>query len=76
MFKKATASIHNRLLVGLISMFSSNIFAAWDDINMRAGVTAISQEVFGLHMLIFWICVVIGLIVFSIMFYSMFAYTK
>ena len=44
MFKKATASIHNRLLVGLISMFSSNIFAAWDDINMREGVTAISQE--------------------------------
>ena len=76
MFKKATTSIHSRLLVGLISVLSSNIFAAWDDINMREGVTAISQEVFGLHMLIFWICVVIGLIVFSIMFYSMFAYTK
>ena len=76
MFKKATRSIHSRLLVGLISVLSSNIFAAWDDINMREGVTAISQEVFGLHMLIFWICVVIGLIVFSIMFYSMFAYTK
>ena len=76
MFKKATKSAHKRLLVGLISLLSSKTYAAWDDMNMTEGVTAISQEVFGLHMLIFWICVVIGLIVFSIMFYSMFAFTK
>mgnify|MGYP001436493865 FL=1 len=76
MFKKATTSAHKRLLVGLISLLSSKTYAAWGDMNMTEGVTAISQEVFGLHMLIFWICVVIGLIVFSIMFYSMFAYTK
>ena len=76
MFKKATKSAHKRLSVGLISLLSSKTYAAWDDMNMTEGVTAISQEVFGLHMLIFWICVVIGLIVFSIMFYSMFAFTK
>ena len=76
MFKKATTSAHKRLLVGLISLLSSKTYAAWGDMNMTEGVTAISQEVFGLHMLIFWICVAIGLIVFSIMFYSMFAFTK
>ena len=76
MFKKATKSAHKRLSVGLISLLSNKTYAAWDDMNMTEGVTAISQEVFGLHMLIFWICVVIGLIVFSIMFYSMFAFTK
>ena len=76
MFKKATTSLNKTLLTGLIALFSSNTFAAWDDLNMTEGVTAISKEVFDLHMLIFWICVVIGLVVFGIMFYSMFAFTK
>ena len=76
MFKKATTSLNKTLLTGLITLFSSKTFAAWGDLNMTEGVTAISKEVFDLHMLIFWICVVIGLIVFGIMFYSMFAFTK
>ena len=50
--------------------------ADWDALNMTQGVTAISREVYDLHMLIFWICVVIGLVVFSVMFYSMYAHTK
>ena len=76
MFRKPTTSLNKTLLTGLIALFSSNMFAAWDDLNMTEGVTAISKEVFDLHMLIFWICVVIGLVVFGIMFYSMFAFTK
>jgi len=48
--------------------------AAWYDINMTKGVTAVSNEVFDLHMLIFWVCVVIGIVVFGVMFYSMFAH--
>lgn len=50
--------------------------ADWFSLNMTRGVTDISNEVFELHMLIFWICVVIGIVVFSIMFYSMWAHTK
>jgi cytochrome c oxidase subunit II len=38
--------------------------------NLPPGVTAISQEVFTLHMWIFWICVVIGVIVFGTMIWS------
>jgi cytochrome c oxidase subunit 2 len=38
-------------------------FSAWDDINMTPGANAIAQEIFGLHMTIFWICVVIGALV-------------
>ena len=76
MFKKATTSITNKLFAALLTLISSNTFAAWDDLNMTEGVTAISKEVFGLHMLIFWICVVIGIAVFGVMFYSMFAFTK
>ena len=76
MFKKATTSFNCKVSSLLIALFSSQTFAAWDDVNMTEGVTAISKEVFELHMLIFWICVVIGVIVFGVMFYSMFAYTK
>ena len=76
MFKKATTTINKNLATLFLAVLSSKSFAAWDDLNMTKGVTAISQEVFSLHMLIFWICVVIGIVVFGVMFYSMFAFTK
>ncbi|SFF59555.1 cytochrome c oxidase subunit 2 [Fontimonas thermophila] len=38
--------------------------------NVPVGVTEISREVFHLHMAIFWVCVVIGVIVFGAMIYS------
>ncbi len=41
-----------------------------DELNMRVGVTEISRDVYDLHMLIFWICVVIGAVVFGVMFWS------
>ncbi|MGB0955662.1 MAG: cytochrome c oxidase subunit II [Panacagrimonas sp.] len=44
--------------------------------NLPVGVTDISAEVFDLHMLIFWICVVIAIVVFGAMFYSIFAHRK
>lgn len=44
--------------------------------NMTKGVTGVSNEIFDLHMLIFWICVVIGIVVFGIMFYSMINHRK
>ncbi len=47
-----------------------------DTLNMTRGVTPISNEVYDLHMLILWICVVIGIVVFGAMFYSMFAHRK
>ncbi len=47
-----------------------------DVINMPVGVTEVSREVFGLHMLIFKICVVIGAVVFGIMIYSMIYHRK
>jgi cytochrome c oxidase subunit 2 len=56
--------------------FSVPMKADWFALNMTRGVTDISNEVFELHMLIFWICVAIGVLVFSVMFYSMYAHTK
>lgn len=44
--------------------------------NMSPGVTPISKEIYGLHMTIFWICVAIGVVVFSVMFYAIFKHRK
>lgn len=49
--------------------------ANWET-NMTRGVTAISQSVFDLHMIIFWICVAIGILVFGVMFWSIFHHRK
>lgn len=49
--------------------------AEWE-VNMPRGVTAISQEVYGLHMLIFGICCVIAVIVFGAMIYSIMRHRK
>lgn len=62
---------HPHVWMGLLlcSIFSQ-AQAAWT-VNMAPGATQISNAVFDLHMTIFWICVVIGLIVFGAMFWSM-----
>ncbi|WP_299698579.1 cytochrome c oxidase subunit II [Hydrocarboniphaga sp.] len=44
--------------------------------NLPEGVTEMSHEVHHLHMFVFWICVVIGIVVFGAMFYSVFAHRK
>ena len=44
--------------------------AVADELNMTVGVTDISRQVYDLHMIIFWICVVIGVVVFGAMFWS------
>jgi len=62
--------------VVMLSLTSVVALAAESNINMPVGVTPISKEVYGLHMLIFWICCVIGAVVFAVMFYSMFKHRK
>lgn len=44
--------------------------------NLPEGVSELSHELNHLHMMMFWVCVVIGLIVFGAMFYSVFAHRK
>ena len=60
----------------ILSLYPSEVLSDWDALNMREGVTQVSRDVFELHMLIFYICVAIGAVVFSVMFYSLFRYTK
>ena len=77
MFKKInnlSKSAFTALL--MLSLYPSKALSDWDALNMREGVTQVSRDVFELHMLIFYICVAIGAVVFSVMFYSLFRYTK
>lgn len=60
--------------LGLIAASESAV--AEYALNMPQGVTEISQEVYDLHMTIFYVCCVIGVIVFGAMFYSIFAHRK
>ena len=45
-------------------------------VNMTAGVTSVGQSIYDLHMIILWICVVIGVAVFGVMFYSIYYHRK
>jgi cytochrome c oxidase subunit 2 len=68
-------------LAALVGLVASG--AAWGTAydqgktwNMPVGVTEISRNVYDLHMLIFWVCVGIGVVVFGVMFYSVFAHRR
>ncbi|MGB1341660.1 MAG: cytochrome c oxidase subunit II [Pseudomonadales bacterium] len=64
-------------LIAAIAVGSSwSVLADWSALNMTQGVTEISREVYDLHMLIFGICVLIGVIVFGIMIWSMLVHRK
>jgi cytochrome c oxidase subunit 2 len=66
------------LLGGILvsALFRAGIANADYTLNMPVGVTKISREVHDLHMLVIWICFGIGLVVFSVMFYSFYHHRK
>ena len=64
-------------LVALAVMLATgNAMAAWNELNLPVGVTPISRDVYDLHMLVLWICVIIGIIVFGAMFVSIVLHRK
>ncbi len=63
----------------VLMLLSAAAFAAGGEasqVNMSPGVTELGREIYNLHMLIFWICVVIGAGVFGVMFYSIIYHRK
>lgn len=62
-----------------LMLMSGSLFAAINTSNgwnMPPGVTDISRDVHGLHMTVFWICVAIAVVVFGVMFYSLWKYRR
>jgi len=61
------------LIVASLTSFTANADLG---MNMTKGVTDLSLEVYNLHMLVVWVCVVIGVLVFGVMAYSMINHRK
>jgi cytochrome c oxidase subunit 2 len=57
------------------SLLAGSACADWE-VNMPVGVTDVSAKVHDLHMLIFWVCVVIAVLVFSAMIYALVNFRK
>jgi cytochrome c oxidase subunit 2 len=70
---------HGRRALALIALLVSGSALAnpqpWQ-LNMTPGVTSISERVYGMHMLAFWVCVAIGVVVFGAMIVAMVRFRK
>jgi len=73
---KSISRITGKFFYTLLFLVPSLAFSEASDYNMPVGVTEVSEEIFDLHMLIMWICVWIGVVVFGIMFWSLWKYRK
>ena len=72
-FKRLT-SFHKVYLLPLL--FTPQLAFAEFGLNLPEGVTSVSRNIYGLHMKIFWVCVVIALLVFGAMIWSMVFHRK
>jgi len=68
------STLKSGLVIPILWGTSHAAFAAAMD--MREGVTDMSQRIQALHHLSLWVCVVMGVLVFGAMFYSMFAHRR
>ena len=50
--------------------------SGWGLLNMTQGVTDMSRKIYDLHMIIFWVCVAIAVVVFGAMIWSIINYRK
>jgi len=67
--------IRNTIL-SLLGLGWAGAAAADWGLNMPRGVTDLSAETYNLHMLVFWVCVVIGILVFGVMIWSLIMHRK
>ena len=69
-----SAAIRVASFIGLM-LVSMQSWAEYQ-LDLRPGVTSVSQSAYEIHTLVMWICVVIGLIVFGAMIYSIIMHRK
>ena len=70
---KLKSSLKKLFLVLFFTPLSA--MADWA-LNMREGATPISQEIYNLHMVTLWVVTIIGILVFGVMFWSIFHHRK
>ncbi len=70
------ATTARQLLTGLVlAALALPARADWA-LNMTQGVTSTSQEAYDLHMLVLWICTIVGIGVFGVMIYAIATFRK
>lgn len=70
---KLKSSLQKLFLVLFFTPLSA--MADWA-LNMREGATPISQEIYNMHMVTLWVVTIIGILVFGVMFWSIFHHRK
>lgn len=61
---------------GLLLWSAAALADGWSELNMPVGASKYSHDVYDLHMMAFWVCVAIGVLVFGAMFYSIYYHRK
>ena len=62
--------------LGCIFLLQSQLTFAASKLNLHKGVTPVAHEIYHLHMIVLWVCVAIGVIVFGIMLFAMIFHRK
>ncbi|NNC76629.1 MAG: cytochrome c oxidase subunit II [Woeseiaceae bacterium] len=65
-----------KIVPGVLGLLASVRASADWALNMPRGVTELSKETYDLHMMVFWVCVVIGVLVFGVMIVSLIKHRK
>ncbi|MDG1080844.1 MAG: cytochrome c oxidase subunit II [Porticoccaceae bacterium] len=78
MLKRAQALFLSLLSLVVLLPIAGSAFAdsSASQLNMPQGVTEVSQAAYDIHMIMIWVCTVIGVGVFGFMFYVMYAHRK
>ena len=63
------------LATALLALVAPAAQAAWT-LNMTPGISAISRNIYSLHMMVFWVCVILAVVVFGVMIYSLVHFRK
>jgi len=64
----------NKCIAAIGAVLTTSAARADWEVNMPRGVTDVSADVYNLHMLVLWVCVVIGVVVFAAMIYAITRY--
>jgi cytochrome c oxidase subunit II len=74
MNKKVTPFL-STILGAALTLVAGTTHAAYD-LNLKTPVTEIATQIYDLHMLIVWVCLAIFVVVFAVMFYSLYKHRK
>ena len=76
MMRKLFSPLATAAALALGASQAAHAESGWSRLNMTQGVTAMSRQIYSLHMLMFWLCVGIAVVVFGVMTYSIFTFRK